>query len=182
MKHKILLYLIMISFLIHGVVFANEDIISIKQCAKIQNDLKRLACFDKAAKYLNKDIVIKKVTTDSDLNSGVNATDTIPALASEKALPTGAAKNNDESDFGLRKNTAKKELEEIHSRIDGEFKGWSGKTIFKLQNGQIWKQKGQEKVYHRSMNPEVTIFRGVFGGFRLKVEGVNARVYVKRIK
>ena len=28
----------------------------------------------------------------------------------------------------------------IESRIDGEFTGWSGDTIFKLRNGQIWQQ------------------------------------------
>ena len=28
----------------------------------------------------------------------------------------------------------------IESKIDGEFEGWEGDTIFKMMNGQIWQQ------------------------------------------
>lgn len=28
----------------------------------------------------------------------------------------------------------------IESRIEGEFEGWDGDTIFELENGQIWQQ------------------------------------------
>jgi len=28
----------------------------------------------------------------------------------------------------------------IESRVDGEFEGWDGETIFPLTNGQIWQQ------------------------------------------
>jgi hypothetical protein len=28
----------------------------------------------------------------------------------------------------------------IDSHIDGEFKGWEGETIYKLDNGEIWQQ------------------------------------------
>ncbi|MDR0881742.1 MAG: hypothetical protein LBP55_04270, partial [Candidatus Adiutrix sp.] len=28
----------------------------------------------------------------------------------------------------------------IESQIDGTFEGWSGETVFKLTNGQIWQQ------------------------------------------
>lgn len=69
----------------------------------------------------------------------------------------------------------------ISSRIDGEFRGWDGDTIFKLENGQVWKQTNPGSVYYRANRPKVTITREFFG-FRMEVEGLNKRVQVKRIK
>src|SRR5690606_4924947 len=38
----------------------------------------------------------------------------------------------------------------IESRIDGEFEGWEGETVFKLLNGQIWQQiDGRYKYRYR---------------------------------
>lgn len=167
MKNKLIIIFYLISTGFATQVFSNEKIVSIAQCVKIENDLKRLACFDKAAKYSNRDVTIKKnIAIKSTKNNRVKA------IAEKKTNST----------FGLKKKIEKKKSDEIRSRIDGEFNGWTGKTIFKLQNGQIWKQHGEGKVYHKAMNPEVTITKGIFGGFRLHVTGLNSKVYVKRIK
>jgi hypothetical protein len=42
----------------------------------------------------------------------------------------------------------------IESRIDGEFEGWEGDTIFKLENGQIWQQSSYAYTYHYSYRPK----------------------------
>ena len=36
----------------------------------------------------------------------------------------------------------------VESRIDGEFTGWTGSTIFRLRNGQIWQQNKYDYYYH----------------------------------
>ena len=36
----------------------------------------------------------------------------------------------------------------IESKIDGEFEGWSGETLFKFANGQIWQQVTYNYTYH----------------------------------
>ena len=84
--------------------------------------------------------------------------------------------------FGLENRKQKEDIEQVVSRIDGEFRGWSGGTIFKLENGQVWKQIQSGRQGYRAHRPVVTIKRGYLGSFLLQVEGLNQRVRVKRIK
>ena len=69
----------------------------------------------------------------------------------------------------------------IESRIDGEFNGWDGETIFKLQNGQIWQQSSYAYMYHYAYAPKLVIFRsGPL--YKMQVEGVSGSIYVRRLK
>ena len=74
------------------------------------------------------------------------------------------------------------EPERIESRIPGEFKGWTGKTVFKLENGQIWKQRRSGRYYHKMTNPEVVITKNLMGFYEMKVVETGKRVGVKRIR
>lgn len=67
------------------------------------------------------------------------------------------------------------------SRIDGEFNGWEGETIFKLQNGQIWQQSRYAYRYHYSYAPKVLIYKSSTG-FMMRVDGVDEPIAVKRLK
>lgn len=69
----------------------------------------------------------------------------------------------------------------IESRIDGTFNGWGGDTIFKLENGQIWQQASYAYKYHYAYRPEVLIYRSG-GRHRMKVEGVDESIEVRRLK
>jgi len=71
----------------------------------------------------------------------------------------------------------------IVSRIVGEFRGWDGGTEFVLENGQVWQQKGSGVLAGvRLTNPTVTIEPALFSGWRLKVEGYNSFIEVRRSK
>jgi len=69
----------------------------------------------------------------------------------------------------------------IESRIDGEFEGWDGETVFKLTNGQIWQQTSYSYTYHYAYVPKVFIYKTT-GGYKMTVEGVRGSIYVKRLK
>jgi hypothetical protein len=56
----------------------------------------------------------------------------------------------------------------IETRIDGEFNGWDGETVYKLRNGQIWQQASYHYHYHYAYAPEVTIYPTA-GGCALRV-------------
>ncbi|MBV6412255.1 MAG: hypothetical protein IT479_02730 [Xanthomonadales bacterium] len=72
--------------------------------------------------------------------------------------------------------------EEFGSRILGAFKGWSGKTEFHLENGQVWQQVENDRYIVDLVDPAVTIKPGAFGSWRLKIEGLNRTTLVKRIR
>ncbi len=72
---------------------------------------------------------------------------------------------------------------EVRSRLPGEFRGWKGKTVFTLENGQVWQQTGNDSWSGVKLeNPTVLIEPGAFGSWRLKVEGYNTTTRVKRVR
>jgi hypothetical protein len=71
----------------------------------------------------------------------------------------------------------------MESRIVGEFRGWTGRTRFVLENGQVWVQAEDDTFnIKKQMNPKVFLERGLLGTYFLKVEGYGSRVRVKRLK
>jgi hypothetical protein len=68
---------------------------------------------------------------------------------------------------------------EIESRIDGDFDGWVGDTVFRLQNGQIWQQTSPSAKYLFANAPRVHISRSPY---RLRVEGLAVEISVRRLK
>ena len=71
----------------------------------------------------------------------------------------------------------------VRSAIVGDFNGWDGQTIFKLENGMIWVQDDRDKFYVREIeNPVAVIERGMFGTWHLHVEGFRENCKVKRIQ
>ena len=69
----------------------------------------------------------------------------------------------------------------VESQIDGEFTGWSGDTIFKLRNGQIWQQSSYAYSYRYAYAPKVLIYSSG-AGYKMKVDGVSSEISVQRLK
>ena len=67
------------------------------------------------------------------------------------------------------------------SEIDGIFEGWSGSTIFRLKNGQIWQQRLSGKWKYYIQSPSVKIKKNFFGYFVMRVDDRKS-IGVKRIK
>jgi len=93
-----------------------------------------------------------------------------------------------EQEFGRevieeKKEERKKKAEpkEIVTSIQGEFKGWSGNTVFRLENGQVWRQSDKSKFHVRVKDPKVEIEKGFLGTYFLSIEGYGARCKVKRV-
>jgi hypothetical protein len=71
---------------------------------------------------------------------------------------------------------------EINARLIGEFRGWDGKTVFRLDNGQVWRQRvGGSYRSPRLNDPEVQVTKGRYG-YYLKIMKSGRSVGVKRIK
>jgi hypothetical protein len=63
----------------------------------------------------------------------------------------------------------------IESKINGEFKGWDGETVYELVNGQVWKQSHYKYEYKYAYMPDALIY-DPGGGYLMQVEGTIARV------
>lgn len=81
-----------------------------------------------------------------------------------------------------RKKEADRRVERIESRIKGKFRGWSGGTMFLLENGQVWSQVGSEVYDTRVVDsPEIEITKSPYGYYRLRLSD-GAWVNVTRLK
>ena len=72
--------------------------------------------------------------------------------------------------------------QEIVSVIQQPFKGWSGDTIFRLENGQVWQQRRNGNYAYRGTRPEVIISKNFMGFFRMELVENGKAVQVKRLK
>ncbi len=72
----------------------------------------------------------------------------------------------------------------ISSRLPGEFTGFSNGTVFRLENGQVWRAVDTDSTLTsvRLQSPMVRIKQGLLGTWRLKVEGYNTSIKVERIQ
>ncbi|MEM6901040.1 MAG: hypothetical protein AAF583_14880 [Pseudomonadota bacterium] len=85
-----------------------------------------------------------------------------------------------------QKNTAVREAKknlEVVSRITGEFSGWTGKTVFTLENGQVWQQRLDGRYRYRGeANPEVRISKNWMGFYRMELIGQKKAIGVTRVQ
>jgi pyruvate/2-oxoglutarate dehydrogenase complex dihydrolipoamide acyltransferase (E2) component len=168
----------------------------LRRCALILDSIERLACYDGLSKRAATAVTAPVAATAAAPVSAAAAPAATAAAAQAAPPPVApavppaepppetapAAADADSEDFGLEEQRAA-ETKLIRSRIDGIFDGWSGKTEFTLENGQVWRQAaGGKLVARESENPEVEIKRGFMGVYYLKVDGYNPTVKVRRIK
>jgi len=73
--------------------------------------------------------------------------------------------------------------ETVEARIDGTFTGWRGHSVFKLDNGQEWKQAESGSYSAGPMqNPKVKVKPMLLGSWLMYVDGCGCSVRVERIK
>jgi len=71
----------------------------------------------------------------------------------------------------------------VRARIVGAFDGWSGKTVFQLDNGQVWRQSNTNDSmwFPPQQDLEVEIRRNGLG-WKLRLIQRGAELYVRRLK
>lgn len=72
---------------------------------------------------------------------------------------------------------------EEQSHLVGHFAGWSGSSVFTLDNGQVWKQaeSGSYACPERD-HPGVTVKPMLLGSWLMYFEGCNQSVRVERVR
>ena len=70
----------------------------------------------------------------------------------------------------------------IVANVIPKFVGWSGKTIFQLDNGQIWKQRMSGKMRYSGDDYSVIISRNFIGKYTMKHVETGRSIGVQRIQ
>ena len=70
----------------------------------------------------------------------------------------------------------------FEARLTGDFTGWTGKTIFKLDNGQVWRQRSSANYRHRGSDRRVTFKKNWMGGWEMTVVSSGKTVLVRKVQ
>lgn len=117
------------------------------------------------------------VTAASAATSAASAPSAAPAIAPAEAA---RAALSDASQIGFGHYTGKRE--EFSARIVGSFRGWTGRTLFRLDNGQVW-QQSESGTYEITLDsPEVRLRPKAMGSWMLVLKHNNRGVRVRRVE
>lgn len=122
------------------------------------------------------------VTVQATLVPVAPAAAAAPASALERvAVPKAPVAIGSAGAFGLEQSAVDGEVQELHARVIGAFTGWDGKTQFKLDNGQTWRQSTSGVYRYRATDPEVVIERSLLG-YKLRLVDTRRSIAVRRVK
>ncbi|MDO8860220.1 hypothetical protein Q6D67_00785 [Haliea sp. E1-2-M8] len=85
----------------------------------------------------------------------------------------------------LRSNPEVRAAEEsirIEARINPPFEGWSGDTLFYLDNGQVWRQRLRGRYFHRGDDTAVVIEKNLLGFYKMTVTASGKSIGVTRLR
>ena len=138
---------------------------TIEDCIKIEENEKRLACFDLVTEAAN------KITEEPEA-----------AKVSKSQRKTIAQKVKEQvKNFGLTKKE-KKEVLEITSKITRLKLQNNYNLLVVLDNGQTWRSVEKIRRVRLKEGQTVTISEGFVSGYSLKVVDKKIAIRVKRIK
>lgn len=158
-----------------------------RDCRAVADNTARLACYDALADQLPEaavpEVAVPEVAPPAAATP--EAKSTVVAVVSQPApaaQPVAVVATQTPAEFGLERQAQQAQIESIQSRIVGAFRGWEAKSKITLENGQVWQIADGTRGVYSLESPSVTIERGVFGTFFLKIDGVNRSPKVKRLK
>ena len=71
---------------------------------------------------------------------------------------------------------------DFEARLTSDFTGWTGKTIFKLDNGQVWRQRSSANYRHRGSDTRVEFKKNWMGGWEMTVVSSGKTVLVRKVQ
>ncbi|MCP4864021.1 MAG: hypothetical protein GY897_08685 [Alteromonas sp.] len=191
MKKLPALILPVVLWLVSVSTYADNLLQALASCKAIDNDSRRLACFDAIQSPALERLTVSENNQRTGQKPAVTgrekASDKQAANISEQARfrreerkqtpPRGQAP----ADFGLPPKTVEEEIDEITATISQLSETARGKLLITLDNGTQWQQKDSQPM-QLDIGMEVTIESGFLGAFFLSHDGVNRRIKVKRIR
>lgn len=160
----------------------------LQRCAQLQNTEVRLACYDALAKTS----AAQPQAASAANAPGAGSAGSAPAAtapgrplgnvqaASEPAAQPESERSLAQRVFGMLPGGG--EVRKIESRVVGEVDGLGPGKRFELENGQVWRQTDRTNRNYRATNPQVEIREGFMNSYRMRFEGLNARIRVRRVK
>ena len=110
-----------------------------------------------------------------------------PRIAESQAESTdkpepGTAASDESFGFPEPPVESKEASSGLQATVVEPFRGWSGKTIFYLDNGQVWKQRTSGRHTYSGDDNRVIITKNRMGFYELRLIDADRAVGVQRVK
>lgn len=122
----------------------------------------------------------------------VNSPATVPDTSPQQAASSEATADTIEAEIDRRvaarladnRASDKKPASDssFEARLTDNFTGWSGKTVFRLDDGQVWRQRSAANYRHRSTDMRVKFKKNWMGGWEMTVVSSGKTVLVSKVK
>lgn len=171
MKNIALIFLIMYTLFTYPARAQNLTLLLVK-CSEIQDDLKRLVCFDNLAASQAANAISNK-TSNAKINESRN---TLERKVTELSAGFG-------SEHIKKSAKATNEVHQVLFFVDQVTQDQFEKFRITFTNGQQWKQTDDGTI-RLKVGDKVLLTKGVFGAVYLKQSNIdsNRKIRIKRIK
>ncbi len=154
-------------------------------CAMVENDVKRLACYDKvmAGKpLLNDTPKAAEPPTEPTKELAFTPAPEKAEAPTQAAAPVKTPAPKAENDFGLEhKQATNKNGDAVTAKVVAVKEAPRGEKILTLDSEQVWRQIGTDR-FRVSAGDKVVIERGFWNSFLLKKVDSNRSIRVKRVQ
>ena len=102
--------------------------------------------------------------------------------AAASSADTGTAQPRDNFGFPPPQVDKLDGEDRLYAAIVPPFRGWDGKTVFKLDNGQVWKQRRSGRFTYLGEDTRVVIYKGALGFYEMRLIAADRAIGVKRLQ
>lgn len=167
---------------------ARDALAKMAKCADIAAAIERLQCYDQAAAEAKtamsapaEAVPQQQVATAEEDEGGI-----LSWFGLEGKKPVTKPEEFGKPPAPAATASGPKEITEISSNVVELARNAYGRSIFILDNGQVWKQIDGDTTEVRDPSKgetmKVTIEKSLFGSFSLAIEGRRGIVKVRRVK
>ncbi len=144
-----------------------------EKCRSIADDTERLACYDNAVAVAGQLAEQLAEQREERRKEDFGLSDLDIAKRDQEAV--------DEGQEGVKREPEPKQI--TATLTDAYQNPRTGKKLFVLDNGQIWRETTSGTMRRLPRNgTTITVEKSSLGGFKLRAEGRRGFAYVKRIK
>ena len=154
----------------------------IQRCASIDETAARLACFDEIAG--NQGLTSQPAETPAEPGPAQEV-QALPEATPGEASSTADEPGSLTDDYGTeglsKKDQPDEEEQAVRAVVTKCSKSSSDRYYFYFENGQVWKQKDDDRLYFKDCTYGVTITKDFFG-YKMQIDGEKSKIRVSRVK
>jgi hypothetical protein len=177
---------LLVPLLMPAAAFADNDFQSLEQ-AMTKEERSRSGIDSLSAeqrKFLNNWLQQHYGTGPINIQTETDSSADRTVQTSEEQVIEAEVERRVAQELATRKQPAKAAVNNgpFEATLIGDFTGWRGKTVFRLDNGEVWRQRSSSQYRHRGSDQRVKFDKNWMGGWEMTVVSSGKSVLVSKVR